>query len=138
MALTLALQRVYPCPFYLLDEIDSALDSVKVSNLANLLVRSASAPSAQDQRDCTTTGGLGALPSPGRARGGAAAAAGAAPAPASAPSQFIVLTHKAEMYEKAGLIVGVFQRDGADGHVDIQPVYLESAAASNTHTVTAR
>ena len=41
LCLSVALQRVAPMPFYILDEVDSALDSDNVSNVANLFASEA-------------------------------------------------------------------------------------------------
>jgi len=86
------MQQLRPAPFYLLDEIDSALDTVKIEAVAKLLTgASASAEWMVNGRR----------------------------------SQYIVLTHKAEMYENAGLIVGIFQPHAMKTTSGIEVAYME-------------
>lgn len=126
VALTLALQQVYPCPFYLLDEIDSALDSVKIHRLGKVLAqgRIFTAASAGNP---TSDDGLIA-----NRHDDAGAASSEATSLSSQPrAQFLVLTHKPEMYDQAGLVVGIFQRTDSSGFKNVQPVYFRQLSSSS-------
>lgn len=87
LALTLGTSAVYPCPFYCVDEIDAALDTRAVAAVARVVERLSSP----------------AVPS--------ASAAGAA-AVAIPRAQFVVVSHRPQMYEKADRLIGVFTQGG--------------------------
>jgi chromosome segregation ATPase len=74
LALTLSFQAVFPCPFYIMDEIDAALDSVACEKVAHLL------------REQAHTG--------------------------PQPPQFVIISHRHQLYEACSRVVGIYQIDG--------------------------
>jgi hypothetical protein len=137
VALTLALQQVFPCPFYVLDEIDAALDSIKVSTLARLLAepdRTSALAGLQHSEQLLQQKGdvpLGEGDNDGQGTDTGASLKKGLPTPTAPASsarpvpQFVVLTHKPEMYEQAELIVGIYRTSRAS----IQPVYFRQNTA---------
>ena len=124
VALTLALQQVYPCPFYLLDEIDSALDSVKIHRLGTVLAQGCISTSAF----ASISGSIDPI---SHSHDAGDALSGTTSVSSEPKAQFLVLTHKPEMYDQAGLIVGIFQRTDSNGLKNVQPVYFRQPSSSD-------
>ena len=113
LALTLGMSAVFPCPFYCVDEIDAALDTRAVAAVARVVQRLSSpvahtpaavATSSTMEHDDEATLMLEDVPF----SSGAAAAT-----PTVVPrSQFVVVSHRPQMYEKARRLIGVFTQGG--------------------------
>lgn len=112
LALTLGMSAVYPCPFYCVDEIDAALDTRAVAAVARVVERLASSPPAGSSFDSNCTRVAAAGDRKPTACATTAESCGAA-APAAAPrSQFVVVSHRPQMYERAQRLIGVYTEGG--------------------------
>ncbi|KAJ1730448.1 Structural maintenance of chromosomes protein 1 [Coemansia biformis] len=145
LALLFSLQTFRPAPFFVLDEVDAALDLANVVKLASFLRDNARAPSdAGDEVDGGHDAAAGAdADAPGsphqyslrqgaRAKKAAPPPAegvpdGAAPAPGTA-SQFIVISLKQALFERARSLVGIY-RDQAQNSSRVLTLDLEGFAA---------
>lgn len=127
LALSLALQAVFPAPFYVYDEVDCALDSVNARRVAEYMLLGQPQEQPREQRQAhvsgSDTGGgdgsgeaSGLEGHKGRPPGGGGRAAAAATTPATAPSaQFFVVSHKPAMFERAGAMIGVYTLPSGGG-----------------------
>ncbi|KAG1668630.1 hypothetical protein FOA52_002483 [Chlamydomonas sp. UWO 241] len=93
LALAFATQAAFPSPFYVLDEVDAALDTLNAEAVADYM------------RACAA----GVVPTRPGMHTPPAAAGGAA----MRPTQFIVVSHKPQVFEKAQCLVGVYTHGGA-------------------------
>ncbi|KAJ2785913.1 Structural maintenance of chromosomes protein 1, partial [Coemansia javaensis] len=134
LALLFSLQSFRPAPFFVLDEVDAALDLANVVKLANFLRDSAPPhpPAQPGGADGDGSGGDddGASPRyslrPG-ARAHRPPPATDAPAPGAA-SQFIVISLKQALFERARSLVGIY-RDQAQNSSQVLTLDLERFAA---------
>ena len=79
LSLSLSIQQIFPSPFWIMDEIDAALDIIVVSNLAKMI---------QSKARSTFT-------------------------------QFLVVTHRPEMYSEAESLLGLYLINNAPSHLTI-------------------
>lgn len=94
LALSFALQELFPSPFYWFDEIDASLDTRAAARVAGYVLRLA--------RDTTTEG---AAP----AQGGGLPPQQAHSSNAIAPSaQYVIVSHKPQVFERAQCLLGVY------------------------------
>ncbi|ORX73158.1 RecF/RecN/SMC protein [Linderina pennispora] len=112
LALLFSLQAFRPAPFFVLDEVDAALDLANVSKLANYLREHARAQPEADAPPATDDG-----------RG-----AGRRRPPKEADFQFIVISLKQALYERAKSLVGIY-RDQAENSSHVLTVDLEQFPA---------
>ena len=109
LALTLGMSAVYPCPFYCVDEIDAALDTRAVAAVARVVERLSSSSCCNSI--CTA---LAATASECSVANDASTTECKTDAAAvSIPrSQFIVVSHRPQMYERAERLIGVYTEGG--------------------------
>ena len=109
LALTLGMSAVFPCPFYCVDEIDAALDTRAVAAVARV-VQQLSSPSSVAKPAANLLEDSQATPSKGAAR--APESTPDKTASGDSPCQFVVVSHRPQMYERATRLIGVFTRGG--------------------------
>ena len=102
LALLFAIHSFRAAPFFVLDEVDAALDQYNVSRVAAYLRARASG----------AVTGLGAAAA-ALAGGGSARRSAAAAAEAEAPLQCIVISLKDALYSEADALMGVYRNDTA-------------------------
>lgn len=152
-------QAAAPSPFYFFDEVDAALDSLNASRVAEYIARggvlhddyvlpllpahglegAAGAALAQGAR---AKGGAGSkvAGADSAAGGGGSAAAITSHAVAGGASegsggggfgaaQYVVVSHRPQVYEQAGCLVGVYTREGSSQAVlaHFQPIMARSS-----------
>ncbi|KAJ1920241.1 Structural maintenance of chromosomes protein 1 [Mycoemilia scoparia] len=88
LALLFAIQTSKPAPFFVLDEVDAALDLVNVTKLANYLRSHSRGQRGASQQADVKNGNTGAVPS---------------------EFQFIVISLKNALYERAKSLVGIYR-----------------------------
>lgn len=88
LALLLSIQSFRPSPFFVLDEVDAALDNANVGKIASYLRNHAKMQSASTGMD-----------------GGEVASSGSL----EQDIQFIVISLKGSLYEKSDALVGVYR-----------------------------
>ncbi|KAJ2797842.1 Structural maintenance of chromosomes protein 1, partial [Coemansia guatemalensis] len=135
LALLFSLQTFRPAPFFVLDEVDAALDLANVTKLANFLRENARelpgtdapAESADEgDADAANTSHYALRQTP-RAKKRAASPAAAAAAVNSA-SQFIVISLKQALFERAQSLVGIY-RDQPQNSSRVLTLDLEKFSA---------
>ncbi|OMJ27136.1 Structural maintenance of chromosomes protein 1 [Smittium culicis] len=102
LALLFALQSYLPSPFFVLDEVDAALDLANVVQLANYLRLRSS------QTQLTVPGDESEITSEKNSR----KSKGKKPDPSN--FQFIVISLKQPLYERAGTLVGIYKDQGSN------------------------
>ena len=111
LALTLGMSAVYPCPFYCVDEIDAALDTRAVAAVARVVERL----SLTANSSCSDYMGTDSAVIPGETRtvdGASAESCEDAGVSAAPRSQFVVVSHRPQMYERAERLIGVYTEGG--------------------------
>ncbi|KAL6754438.1 P-loop containing nucleoside triphosphate hydrolase protein [Haematococcus lacustris] len=131
LALSFAIQAALPSPFYFFDEVDAALDTLNASRVAEYIARGGQLPS-QLTKLAPTTNGASMWRSKGSTRvdtavgggeGGAGGRAGEAVVKLEEgmqgqgmdgkPAQYIVVSHRPQVFERAGCVIGVYTLDGS-------------------------
>ncbi|KAJ1934734.1 Structural maintenance of chromosomes protein 1, partial [Linderina pennispora] len=134
LALLFSLQAFRPAPFFVLDEVDAALDLANVSKLANYLREharaqpDADAPPVTDddvELDVAESGHYALRQS---ARTKRTANGDDKQLPKEADFQFIVISLKQALYERAKSLVGIY-RDQAENSSHVLTVDLEQFPA---------
>ncbi|KAJ1939101.1 Structural maintenance of chromosomes protein 1, partial [Linderina macrospora] len=143
LALLFSLQAFRPAPFFVLDEVDAALDLANVSKLANFLREHARAqpsnepsqpgdalPGDDDMLDAAASADAGpyALRQSARTKRTANGDEKTPSQPADADFQFIVISLKQALYERAQSLVGIY-RDQAENSSHVLTVDLEQFPA---------
>ncbi|KAI7829976.1 cohesin complex subunit psm1 [Kickxella alabastrina] len=150
LALLFSLQTFRPAPFFVLDEVDAALDPLNVAKLANYLREhargTANAPGADSNADADTEEEADpaeeaidpeashySLRQSTRIKKPAAVLAGAAAAvspvsPLAGDFQFIVISLKQELFERAQTLVGIY-RDQPQNSSQVLTIDLEQFAS---------
>ena len=118
LALSFALQKALPSPFYFFDEVDCALDTVghRVGRR-----RAARLPLLRPCRPTTIIPPRLRPPLCARRQVNAARVAGyiADQVQRPCPAQFLVVSHRPQVYERAGCLVGVYAAGAASAAVTL-------------------
>ncbi|KAJ1888291.1 Structural maintenance of chromosomes protein 1, partial [Kickxella alabastrina] len=154
LALLFSLQTFRPAPFFVLDEVDAALDPLNVAKLANYLRDhargAANAPGADSNADADADADTEEEADPAeeavdpeashyslrqsaRIKKPAAVSAGATAtvspvSPLAADFQFIVISLKQELFERAQTLVGIY-RDQPQNSSQVLTIDLEQFAS---------
>lgn len=110
LALTLGMSAVYPCPFYCVDEIDAALDTRAVAAVARVVERLSS--SSCGNSIYTETADAASESSVTNGGDSSKVCESDAAALSIQRSQFIVVSHRPQMYERAERLIGVYTEGG--------------------------
>lgn len=116
LALLFAIHSYRPAPFFILDEIDAALDSANVSKVASFIrARSLGMPLAENPLDQLIMSGQPAPADrqPPMAASSPLSASSASPSSPSVPVQFLVISLKSSLYARAGALVGIYREPDA-------------------------
>ncbi|KAJ2389456.1 Structural maintenance of chromosomes protein 1 [Coemansia sp. RSA 2611] len=128
LALLFSLQTFRPAPFFVLDEVDAALDLANVAKLANFLREHARTPNAGEDEGNNEDAVADAEESHYSLRPGARAKRSDEPSTRDAASQFIVISLKQALFERAQSLVGIY-RDQAHNSSRVLTLDLEQFSA---------